>query len=38
MPARFADRISGAQRAMALSDLDILVVTNRENLIYFTGV
>ena len=38
MPARFAGRIAGAQRAMALTGLDILVVTNRENLIYFTGV
>ena len=38
MPARFAGRIAGAQRAMAQAGLDILVVTNRENLIYFTGV
>ena len=38
MPVRFAGRIAAAQRAMALSGLDILVVTNRENLIYFTGV
>ena len=38
MGARFADRIERAQKAMAVAGLDILVVTNRENLIYFTGV
>jgi len=38
MAARFADRIERAQTAMAVAGLDILVVTNRENLIYFTGV
>ena len=38
MPARFAGRIDRAQRAMALQGLDVLVVTNRENLIYFTGI
>ena len=38
MAARFADRIAHAQSAMIQANCDILVVTNRENLIYFTGV
>ncbi|MGC8660577.1 MAG: M24 family metallopeptidase, partial [Desulfomonilaceae bacterium] len=38
MEARYAQRITRAQRAMAEAKCDILVVTNRENLIYFTGV
>jgi Xaa-Pro aminopeptidase len=38
MAARFANRIIRAQEAMAGAGLDVLVVTNRENLIYFTGV
>lgn len=38
MTARFADRIARAQKAMAKDGYDVLVVTNRENLIYFTGV
>ena len=38
MAARFAARIERAQKAMASAGLDILVVTNRENLIYFTGL
>jgi len=38
MTPRFAGRIERAQRAMAVAGLDVLVVTNRENLIYFTGV
>ncbi len=38
MAARFAGRIERAQKAMAGAGLDVLVVTNRENLIYFTGV
>lgn len=38
MPARFAGRIERAQKAMAIAGLDVLVVTNRENVIYFTGV
>ena len=37
MTARFADRIARAQEAMAKDGYDVLVVTNRENLIYFTG-
>jgi Xaa-Pro aminopeptidase len=37
MPARFADRIARAQQAMGDAGCDVLVVTNRENLIYFTG-
>ncbi len=38
MAMRFADRIARAQSAMIEANCDILVVTNRENLIYFTGV
>ncbi len=38
MTARFADRIARAQKAMAKEGYDVLVVTNRENLIYFTGM
>ena len=38
MAARFADRVACAQSAMIQANCDILVVTNRENLIYFTGV
>ncbi len=38
MAARFADRVARAQSAMIRTNCDILVVTNRENLIYFTGV
>ncbi|MGO8944890.1 MAG: M24 family metallopeptidase [Syntrophobacteraceae bacterium] len=37
MTPRFAGRIERAQKAMATAELDVLVVTNRENLIYFTG-
>jgi len=38
MSARFAHRFARAQEAMAGAECDVLVVTNRENLIYFTGV
>jgi Xaa-Pro aminopeptidase len=38
MAARYAHRIARAQKAMAEEGYDVLVVTNRENLIYFTGV
>lgn len=38
MAMRFADRISRAQSSMIQANCDVLVVTNRENLIYFTGV
>jgi len=38
MAARFAHRIDRAQKAMTEAECDVLVVTNRENLIYFTGV
>lgn len=38
MAARFANRIDRAQKAMVEAECDVLVVTNRENLIYFTGV
>ena len=38
MAARVADRIGRAQKAMSDAGFDILVITNRENLIYFTGV
>lgn len=38
MAARFAARIERAQKAMATAGLDVLVVTNRENLIFFTGL
>jgi Xaa-Pro aminopeptidase len=38
MAARFAHRIDRARKAMIEAECDVLVVTNRENLIYFTGV
>lgn len=38
MAARYANRILKAQEAMRQAGLDVLVVTNRENLIYFTGL
>jgi Xaa-Pro aminopeptidase len=38
MAPRFAHRIARAQKAMVEGEYDVLVVTNRENLIYFTGV
>jgi len=38
MAARFAHRISRAQQMMVDQGLDLLLVTRRENLIYFTGV
>ncbi len=38
MVARFPHRIARAQKAMVEAGYDVLVVTNRENLIYFTGV
>ncbi|MEN6439585.1 MAG: Xaa-Pro peptidase family protein [Syntrophobacter sp.] len=38
MAPRYLNRINKAQEAMKQAGLDILVVTNRENLIYFTGV
>lgn len=38
MAPRFESRIARAQQFMEEARLDVLVVTNRENLIYFTGV
>lgn len=38
MTARFADRFVRAQERMAEANLDLLLIVNRENLIYFTGV
>jgi len=38
MAGHFANRIAKAQQAMAAQDLDLLLVTKRENLIYFTGL
>jgi Xaa-Pro dipeptidase len=38
MAARFPDRLARAQKMMAEANLDLLLVVNRENLIYFTGV
>jgi Xaa-Pro aminopeptidase len=38
MPPKYICRIERAQQAMQKAGLDILVVNNRENLIYFTGV
>ncbi len=38
MALRFPNRFARAQKMMADADLDLLVVNNRENLIYFTGV
>lgn len=38
MTARFADRFARAQERMAEANLDLLLIVNRENLIYFTGV
>ncbi|MGP8049766.1 MAG: M24 family metallopeptidase [Desulfobaccales bacterium] len=38
MPSRLESRVLKAQQAMERAGLDLLVVTNRENLIYFTGL
>ncbi len=38
MTPRFANRIAKAQQMMAAQELDLLLVTRRENLIYFTGI
>jgi Xaa-Pro aminopeptidase len=38
MKSPFDRRFANAQRMMAERDLDILIVNNRENLIYFTGL
>lgn len=38
MGARFANRITKTQQLMAEAGLDLLVIVNRENLIYFTGL
>ncbi|GEA18956.1 MAG: Xaa-Pro dipeptidase [Moorella sp. (in: firmicutes)] len=38
MGARFVDRFEKARRLMAEKNLDLLLVVNRENLIYFTGL
>lgn len=38
MAPRFAQRFKKIQTLMADTDLDLLLVTNRENLIYFTGL
>ena len=38
MGPRFANRITNAQKLMTESGLDLLIVVNRENLIYFTGM
>ncbi len=38
MAARYAHRIARAQKAMTEQGYDVLVVTNRENIIYFTGL
>lgn len=38
MAPRFANRIVKVQQAMETQDLDLLLVTRRENLIYFTGL
>jgi Xaa-Pro dipeptidase len=38
MAARFTNRFIRAQKMMAEADLDLLLIVNRENLIYFTGV
>lgn len=36
--ARFANRFEKVQKLMAIENLDLLLVVNRENLIYFTGL
>lgn len=38
MAARFTNRFSRAQEMMAEAKLDLLLIVNRENLLYFTGV
>lgn len=38
MTPRFVNRFEKMQKLMAARDLDVLVVNNRENLIYFTGL
>lgn len=38
MVPRFANRLARARQLMAEKDLDLLLVVNRENLIYFTGL
>ncbi|PRR75736.1 M24 family metallopeptidase [Neomoorella humiferrea] len=38
MVARFANRFEKVQKLMAIENLDLLLVVNRENLIYFTGL
>jgi len=38
MAARFAKRFAQAQKRMAEANLDLLLIVNRENLIYFTGL
>jgi Xaa-Pro aminopeptidase len=38
MAVRFTNRFPRAQKMMAEANLDLLLIVNRENLIYFTGV
>lgn len=38
MAIRFVDRFARAQKMMAAANLDLLLIVNRENLIYFTGL
>ncbi len=38
MAIRFAERFARAQKMMAAANLDLLLIVNRENLIYFTGL
>lgn len=38
MAMRFVNRFTRAQEMMAAANLDLLVIVNRENLIYFTGL
>ena len=38
MAVRFPNRFARAQKMMAEANLDLLLIVNRENLIYFTGV
>jgi Xaa-Pro aminopeptidase len=38
MGARFPNRFARAQEMMAEANLDLLLINNRENLIYFTGI
>ena len=38
MDSLFERRYSSARRLMAQLDIDLLLVNNRENLIYFTGL